>query len=379
MERPVFQPVGTLVEDLDTPALVVDLEVMDRNIEVLHAYFRESDANLRPHVAGHQCSQIAHQQLAAGGTVVGIGVTTVGEAEVFSSAGFDDILVANQVVTKAKIGRLCALADRVRIAVAVDNSQNVDDLSSAAVSSGVTIDVLVEVEAGMGRCGVPAGNAALELAKHAAKSPGLNFAGLMAITPLPFPANQEGGALSYPDRTELESTARRQIQPVLDTRELIEQDGVPVPMVSIGGTHNYEVAAQMPGVTEVQAGAYALMDYNRRQTRPEFNQAAKILAQVISHPVEGRAVLDAGHKATGPDLGVPVLEGFPGGRATRFSAEHGILELEDSARQQLNPGDKAWLLPFNLELCLNQYDFIRAVRGGKLVGFWPMAARGHFG
>ena len=379
MERPIYQPVGTLAEDLDTPALVVDLGVMERNIEVLHAYFRECDAKVRPHVAGHQCPQIAHQQLAAGGTVGGIGVTTVGEAEVFSSAGFNNILVANQVVTRAKIGRLCALAGRVRVTIAVDNSQNVDELSAASASSGVTLDVLVEVEAGLGRCGVPPGNAALELAKHAAESPGLNFVGLMAITPAPTPIKNEDGDLIYPDRTEVESTARRQIQPVLDTRELIERDGVPVPTVSLGATHNYDVAARMPGVTEVQAGAYALMDYNRCQARPEFNQAAKILAQVISHPVAARAVLDAGHKASGPDLGVPVLEGFPGARATRFSAEHGILELEDEARQQLKPGDKAWLLPFNLELCLNQYDYIRAVRDGKLVGFWPMAARGHFG
>ena len=239
--------------------------------------------------------------------------------------------------------------------------------------------MLVEVEAGLGRCGVPPGNAALVLAKHAAESPGLNFVGLMAITPAPTPIKDEDGDLIYPDRTEVESTARRQIQPVLDTRELIERDGVPVPTVSLGGTYNYDVAARMPGVTEVQAGAYALMDYNRCRARPEFKQAAKILAQVISHPVEGRAVLDAGHKATGPDLGVPVLEGFPGAQATRFSAEHGILELEDEARQQLKPGDKAWLLPFNLELCLNQYDYIRAVRDGKLVGVWPMAARGNFG
>lgn len=379
MERPVFQPVGTPVEDLDTPALVVDLAAMERNIELLHASFRQSSAKVRPHVASHQCPQIAHQQLQAGATVGGIAVTTVGEAEVFSSSGFNDILVANQVVTKAKIGRLCALAGRNRIALAVDNAGNVDDLAQAADASGVTLHVLVEVDIGLGRCGVEPGRPALELAQRVADRPALSFAGLMAIPPVPLPKRGEDGALALPDLAALESDARRQLQLVLDTRELIEAQGLPVLTVSVSGTHNYDTAAAIPGITEVQAGSYPLMDYTYCQLRSEFTQAAKILAQVISHPVDHLAVLDSGHKATGPDLGVPVLEGFPGGRATRFSAEHGILELEEAASHQLKPGEKAWLLPSNLGLCINQYDYIRAARNGKLEGFWLMEGRGHFG
>ena len=379
MERPVFQPVGTPVEDLDTPALVVDLAALERNIELLHAIFRQSVAKVRPHAASHQCPQIAHLQLEAGGTVGGIGVTTVGEAEVFSSSGFSNILVANQVVTRSKIGRLCVLARRNRIAVAVDNAGNVAELSQAAAASGVTLHVLVEVDIGLGRCGVEPGRPALELAQNVANCPGLSFAGLMAIPPVPLPKKNEDGAVTFPDLAALEADARRQLQRVLDTRELIEENGLAVLAVSVAGTHNYDIAARMSGITEVQAGSYPLMDYNYCQLRSEFAQAAKILGQVISHPVDQRAVLDTGHKATGPDLGLPVLEGFPGARATRFSAEHGVLELEDAACQQLKPGDKAWLLPCNLGLCLNQYDYIRAVRNGKLEGFWPMAGRGRFG
>ena len=379
MERPVFQPVGTPVEDLDTPAVVLDLEAMERNIEVLHSFFRQSGAKVRPHAANHQCPQIAHRQLGAGGTVGGIGVTTVGEAEVFGNAGFNDILIANQIVTRPKIRRLCALAERNSIAVAVDSVRNIDDLSEAATASGVILRLLVEIDAGLGRCGVPPGRPAGDLARHAARCPGISFAGLMGIPPAPVPQKEEGGGFSVPDRAALESETKRHIQPVLDTRELIERDGLPVPVVSVGGTHNYDIAAGMSGVTEVQAGSYALMDYSYCQVRSEFTQAVKILTQVISHPVDLRAILDAGHKATGPDRGMPVLEGFPGARATRFSAEHGILELEEAASGQLMPGDKAWLLPFHLGLCLNQYDYLRAVRGGKLEGFWPLAARGRFG
>ncbi len=378
MERPIFQPVGTPVEELDTPALVVDLEVMEQNIETLHSYFRQADAKVRPHVAGHQCPQIAHRQLAAGGTVGGIAVTTAGEAEVFSNAGFTDILVANEIVTLPKIRRLCVLAGLNRITVAVDNPRNVDALSAEAVTAGVTLNVLVEVEAGLGRCGVPPGAAALELARAVERSPGLAFAGLMAIPPAPLPSPEENGDLTPPDWASLEAETSRRLQPVLDTRQLIEGDGLPVQVVSVGGTHNYDIAGAMSGVTEIQAGSYPLMDFSYCRVRAEFTPAARILAQVISHPVGHLAIVDAGHKATGPDHGIAVLDGEPGASALRFSAEHGILELEGLAIHRFLPGATVWLVPQDLRLCLNQYDYIRAVRGGKLEGFWPMTARGRF-
>lgn len=368
MERPVFQPIGTPVEELDTPALIVDLDVMGRNIETLHSFFHQAEAKVRPHVSCHQCPNIARLQLAAGGTVGGIAVTTVGEAEVFSNAGFNDILLANEVVTRAKIRRLCALARLNRITVAVDNGSNVSILSEIARDTHVTLHVLVEVDAGLGRCGVAPGAEAVELARLVAHSSSLRFEGLMAYE----------GPLLYEGREALESETRRRLQPVLDTRELIGREGLRVSTISVGGTHNYDIAGRLPEVTEVQAGSYVLMDYNYCQYRPEFAPAAKILAGVISHPLEARAVVDSGHKATGPDLGVPVLEGVTGGRAVRFSAEHGILDLEGEATGQLMPQDKVWLVPFDLALCINQYDYIRAVRGGRLEGFWPIAARGRF-
>ena len=381
MERPVFQPVGTAVEDLDTPALVVDLDVMERNIEVLHSYFRQSGTKVRPNLAAHQCPQIGHRQLEAGGTVGGIAVTTMGEAEVFVGAGFNDVMVANQIVTRSKINRLCTLAKSHSLSVAVDNPDNVDDLSEAAAASNVTIQVLVEVDAGLGRCGVQPGQPALVLAKHVARASGLSFGGLMAVLPAPLLQNGERAddISSLSDREAMESMTRHHLQPVVNTRELIENSGLAVPVVSAAGTHSYDIAAQVTGVTEVQAGSYALMDYSYRRIRPEFEQAAKIMTQVISHPVEPRAVLDAGHKATGPDSGLPILEGFPGAKATRFSAEHGILELEGEAQSRLMPGDKVWLIPWDLRLCLNQYDYIRAVRSGELEGFWAMGARGRYG
>ena len=367
MERPVFQPVGTSVDELDTPALVVDLDLMERNIRTYQGYFQDTKAKVRPVVTSHLCPQIARQQLSAGGTVGGAAVTTVGEAEVFTSAGFDDILVANIVVTSAKVRRLCALSRQARVTVAVDSAENVAQLSQAAESVGVELGVLVEIEAGMGRCGVAPGADAVALARQASDAPGLRFEGIMATVPGPRGADPE----------EHREQNRRNLAVAIEAKDLLESAGLSVPKVSVGGAHCFSVAAELPGVTEVRAGRYPLMDVRLHDYLPDLSLAASVLATVISHPVDGMAVLDAGHKATGPDQGLPVL-GVDGARATRFSAEHGIVELEGGATDAYNVGDKARLYPYELGACINQYDYIRAVRDGKLEGFWPLSARGRF-
>ena len=368
MERPIYQPVGTAVEDLDTPALVVDLDVMEQNICTYQGYFRGTAAKVRPVVTSHLCPQIARRQLAAGGAVAGVAVTTVGEAEVFANSGFNDILVANQVVTLAKIRRLCALTGQARVSVAADNVGNVGQLSQAAGASGVELGVLVEIEAGMGVCGVDPGSDAVALARTVNDAPGLWLEGIMATVPTP----KGEGLQQHQDET------KRNLQVALEAKDLLESTGLAVPVVSVGGAHCYAAATALPGITEVRAGRYPLMDVRLKEHFPQLAQAVHVLATVVSHPVDGLAVLDAGHKATGPDNGPPLLQGHPGATATRFSAEHGIVELEDAARRSLSPGDKAWLAPYELATCINQYDYIRAVQGGKLEGFWPLAARGRF-
>ena len=368
MERPIFQPVGTPVEELDTPALVVDLDVMERNIRVYQGYFLGTNATVRPVVTSHLSPQVARLQLAAPGAGRGVAVTTVGEAQVFANAGFDDILVANQVVTRSKINRLCALTGQSRISVAADDADNVAQLSVLATATGTEIGVLVEIEAGMGRCGVAPGPDAVTLAKKVQESSGLRFHGIMASAPGP------GG--DDPERHR--EATRRNLEAALDAKDLMESAGLAVDTVSVGGAHCYSVLGDLPAVTEVRAGRYPLMDVRLMEHLPELALAAHVVATVISHPVDELAVVDAGHKATGPDQGLPVLQGPGDAKATRFSAEHGILELTDDARRRFSPGEKAWLAPYELAACVNQYDYIRAVRGGKLTGFWPLTARGRF-
>ena len=367
MERPIFHPVGTPVEQLDTPALVIDLDVMDQNIRTFQGYFSATSVKARPVVTSHLCPQIAHRQLDAGGTVGGIAVTTLGEAEVFANSGFTDILLANQVVTVSKIRRLCALAGQTSIGIAVDNPANAKQLSEGAVAAGAELRVLVEIEAGMGRCGVTPGADVVALAQVVDGLPGLMFTGIMGSVP---------GPKGDDDPSAHEAKSRANLQVILDNKAATEQAGLSVPVVSVGGTHCYAQAIQMPGVTEVRAGRYPLMDHRLKPFLPALAPAARILASVISHPIDGMAVLDAGHKATAPDQGRPVLEGIDGGIATRFSAEHGIVELEGDAQSKLNPGDKAWLVPYELGATVNQYDYFRASKNGKLEGFWPISARG---
>ena len=367
MERPIFQSVGTPVEELDTPALVVDLDLMERNIQTYQGYFAGTSTTVRPVLTSHLCPQVARRQLAAPGSR-GVAVTTVGEAEVFVAAGFDDVLLSNQVVTASKIRRLCGLASQANIGVAVDNAANVAQLSEAATAAGVELGVLVEIEAGMGRCGVSPDAEAVALARAVNDAEGLNFRGIMATVPGP----------TGDDPQDHARQTRKNLQVALGAKDLMESAGLTVPEVSVGGAHCHAAAGELPGITEVRAGRYPLMDVRLQAYLPELSLAAMVLSTVISRPVDGMAVLDAGHKATGPDHGRPVIQGHPGATAARFSAEHGVVELDTGAGEALVPGRKATLAPWELASCVNQYDYIRAVRGGKLEGYWPLSARGRF-
>lgn len=368
MERPIFMPVGTPVQELDTPALVVDIDALEQNIETLHSFFRQRQARVRPFVGAHRCPAIAHKQMAAGGTVGGISVATVGEAEVFAQHGFLDISITGQVVTRQKIERLCALARSVKVTVPVDNAENVRALSGACRDFGVTLHVLVDVHTRLERSGVEPGRPAVELARQVAGVDNLRFAGFMTY---------EGTILSA-DAQVVERESRKCADALLDTREMAEQQGIEVEVVSLGNTSNYHVVGEIPGVTEVVAGAYALMEQRYLSHMPWFKAAARVLSTVTSHPDLSTGILDAGQKAVGMDTGLAVVDGMPGVTLTKMSAEHGTLALEGEARSRLSVGDKVWLVPWDMGVCTNLYDYIRAVRNGRLEAMWEVSARGRY-
>ena len=368
MERPIFKPIGTPVEMLDTPSLIVDLDLLERNIETMHSFFRSKDARLRPHVGSHLCPAIAHKQLAAGGTVGGVCVTTVGQAEVFAESGFDDIFVSSMVVTPQKIMRLCGLARHAAITVAVDNPSNVSDLSEAASESGAGLDVVLDINTRLDRCGVEPGEPAVGLARAVHAAAGLRFAGLMTYE----------GRILEEDADKLAAESRKWIQRVLDTREMIESAGIEVGLVSVGGTYNYEVAAAMTGVTEVPAGSYALLDDTYRPFRTQFEPAARVMTTVSSLPEPGIVITDGGLKSIGSEWGDPSVYNVAGARVRGLSAEHANLQLDGDSDRGPGLDEKVWLTPADIGTCVNLHDYMFGVRGGRLELVWDIPARGRY-
>jgi D-serine deaminase-like pyridoxal phosphate-dependent protein len=345
MQRPIFKPVGTHVEDLDTPALVVDLEALDRNIESMHSPFRDGPVRLRPSVESHRCPAIAHMQLAARGTVGGVSTSTVGQAEVFAAAGIADLLVASMVVTAPKIKRLCALAHRASVSVAADNAGNVRALSEAASAAGVTLNVLVAIDPGHGWSGVQPDEDAVALASQVARASGLHLAGLM----------------THDAEDNLAG-----VQRLLEARRELERNGLKVETVSAAST-------AMDGVTEVRAGSYALSDLRHLD---RFEPAARVLGSVTSLPEPGVIITDTGRKAIGNDTGEPSVDNVPGAKLRSLSAEHGLIDVDGPVETVL--GAPVWYTPWDIGACVNLYDYIYGVRNDRLETVLEVQARGRY-
>ena len=366
MERPIFKAPGTPVEELDTPAFVIDLDVLDRNIETVHSFFRGRDSGLRPHVEAHRCPAIASMQLASEGTVGGVSVNTVGLAEHFANAGVRDIYVANPIVTRVKIERLCRLARRASIRVYVDNARNAEALSDAASSLGVNLDAAVGIDTGLHVCGVAPGSDAVELAKAIDGLGGLQFAGF---------ATYEGRA-AEDSAEDIANRSREVATALVDTKEKAERSGLGVEVLSAGGTHNYEVMGAIPGITEVCAGAYALLDSRYAAQKPDLRPAARVMATVIGRPEPGLAITDTGQKAAGADFGLAHLDAGFDASLKSLSAEHGSLALADDEAEQLKMGDHVWYIPSDVGTTSNLFDYMHAVRDGRLEAVWQITGRG---
>jgi D-serine deaminase-like pyridoxal phosphate-dependent protein len=351
--------IGTRKEQLDTPILLIDLDVMESNIAKMAAYFRGVDAELRPHTKTHKTPILAHKQIEAG--AIGVTCAKLGEAE-----GIRDVLIANEIVPRQKITRLVNLARHADVMVAVDDPGNVADLSQAAQSKGVHLRVLVEVDIGMKRCGVPPGEPALRLAQEVAESKNLVFAGLMGY---------EGHTVTIPDFAQRKRETEKGLALLTETKELIEQNGLEVGIVSGGGTGTYNITGQFPGMTEVQAGSYIFMDTYYRKVLKDFDCALTVLTTVISRPTKDRAIVDAGMKTVTKEFGLPRIKDAAGVELAHLSEEHGKLDLSNSDAD-LKPGDKLELIPSHGCTTINLHDKFYGVRDGRLESIWDIAGRG---
>jgi 3-hydroxy-D-aspartate aldolase len=373
MERPIFKPLGTSVNELDTPALVVELDALEHNLSAVHTFFQQATAKLRPMVSTHCCPALAHKQLAAGGTVGGVAVMTLGQAEVFAASGCCDITIANTVVTPAKLTRLCALARQAEITIVADHPIQIERMAEAAKDQKIVLRVLVQIATDAQQSGDAPGLEAVALAQAIKQMPSLTFAGI-AMSPVPI----SPALIAHGTDADVESTSRQQLQQLANARKALENAGINVQVVSVGETLIYNEAANMAGVTEVMAGMYALLDAYHAPYWPHLKPAAHVLTTVTSRPEPSLAITDAGQKAVGIDLGLPQVTSLPGVEPTGLSAEHCRLHLDASAQAVVKTGQKLWLRPWDLGTCTNLYDFMWGVRQGKIETSWPVAARGQY-
>lgn len=365
MTQQIQKPIGTLIEDLDTPAFVLSLENLQQNITVIHSLFSRTGLTLRPQIGFHGCPEIARLQMEAENTSRGICTMTLSEAEVFSQHGFNDFLIASKVVSRGKIIRTGELAQHAHVTLPVDDLVNVEELSKFATERDFNLDILVEISDSRESSGVVSGEPAVNLAKRVAEAKGLRFRGLLQRD-------------SPPDsKSEIQENPSflKQLNSTLETIELIENSGLTVDVMSVESDYQFDAAVACPRVTEVIMGAYALT--NRAIDNEGVQQAAYVLATVTSRPEQQVAILDCGQKAIGSDHGLPTLQGHRG-TLSSLSAEHGKWLLHEDDADHIDLRDKVFLIPADVGSCANLYNSIQVAKNGKLEAVWNIASRGRY-
>jgi 3-hydroxy-D-aspartate aldolase len=358
------------VEDIDTPALVLDLDKFERNLSRLMNAARPSGVRVRPHAKSHKCVEIARRQVAAG--AVGVCCQKVSEAEVFVAAGIGDVLVTNEVVGPQKLRRLVDLAvahPQARIGVCVDDADNARQLGARVDAAGAHLDVYLEVDVGQNRCGVSDPSEAVALARVLVASGRLTFMGLHAY----FGSAQHRRGVPERRRATLAAA-----QKAAEVRAALRAADLPCEIITGGGTGTFVYEAASGIYNEVQPGSFALMDADyakndQDENAPRFEHALCVLATVMSQRGD-RATLDAGLKAFSTDSGAAV-PAFAGWQVRGVSDEHTVLQrIADGPPVRL--GDKALLIPGHCDPTVNLHDWIVAVRAGRVEDVWRIDARG---
>lgn len=365
--------VGMSEDEIQTPCLVLDLDALERNVRKMGDLVQEMGVRHRIHGKMHKSVDVALLQEKLGGSC-GVCCQKVSEAEAFARGGIKDILVSNQVRDPAKIDRLARLPEYgARAIVCVDDVNNVEELSAAATKHGTTIECLVEIDCGAGRCGVTTTEEVVNIAQAIDNAPGLKFAGIQAYQ----------GAMQhlddYNDRKEKIDIA---VDMVKNAMASLKDLGLECDIVGGGGTGSYYFEGNSGVFNELQCGSYAFMDadYGRildkdgnRIDQGEWENALFILTSVMSHAKADKAVCDAGLKAQSVDSGLPVVFGRDDVEYVKCSDEHGVISDPDGV---LEINEKLRLVPGHCDPTCNVHDWYVGVRNGKVETVWPVSARG---
>ena len=355
------------VAEIDTPALVVDLERMERNIATMARFFADKPAKLRPHWKTPKCAEVAKRQLAAG--AIGITCAKLGEAEALAASGVrPSVLIANQIVGAAKLARLVELARVLpELIIAVDSAAQVDALDAAlrnARAPAPKLGALIEVDTGMHRCGTNAPGETVDLARRLTEGR-VAYRGVMGY---------EGHAVLVPDSAKRKELAEAAAQALGAHVETLRAAGLAPEIVSSGGTGTYDLTGSVPGVTEIQAGSYVFMDGRYRDVRADFEPALTLHATVIHR--RGRLVVtDAGVKSLSSDFGMPVAFDV-GARVVGLSEEHGHVLCDEGV--ELAPGERLRILPSHGDTTINLHERFYAARGDSVEEVWAIVGRGRF-
>jgi 3-hydroxy-D-aspartate aldolase len=367
---------GMAIGTIDTPALVIDLDALERNLRRMADFAAAAGIAVRPHAKTHKSPDIAARQIALG--AVGMCCQKVSEAEILVANGIKDVLVSNEVAGAGKLARLARLALRATMAVCCDAIDNVAEIEAACAAADARLDVLVEIDVGGRRCGAAPGGPAARIAEAIARSPHLRFAGLQAY---------HGAAQHVREPGERRERIAGAVADVQETLQALQAVGLRARVVGGGGTGSFENEAASRVYTELQPGSYVFMDadYARNMGADgapihTFEHALFVLATVMSAPVPERCVVDAGHKALAVDSGMPVPWMLPGALYHRPSDEHGVLDVTALAERPTR-GQKVFLVPGHCDPTVNLHDWYVGVRSlgspqAHVECLWPVAARG---
>jgi D-serine deaminase-like pyridoxal phosphate-dependent protein len=354
--------IGRHKTEVDTPALLLYMDEVERNIKTMATYFADKPCKLRPHMKTHKLPVIAHKQIEAG--AIGITCAKLGEAKIFLEAGIRHVLIANEIVGGTKIQRLVHLAGYGDLIVCVDQFENAMEISEAAGEHDRKINVLVEVDVGLARCGVKPGKPALELVQKLSQLRHLRFRGVMGY---------EGG-MYIENLEEKKKQTQECNQRLVETKELIERNGFPVEIVTAGGSNTFNLTGSYPGITDIQVGSYVTMDSHNRYYGLDFEQAITVLTTVISRPGKRRAVIDAGMKSLSSDNGFPLCRD-PGIALFSLNEEHGHIKFENT-EHDLRAGDKVEIIPSHGCTTIPLYERYVVIRNDRVESVMEMHARG---
>ena len=352
---------GAPVESLQTPALIVDIDLMERNIATMMGALEGHVAKLRPHTKVQKCPDIALAQIEAG--AIGVTVATIWEAAAMAAAGVGSVLVANQVIGAGKVAVAAALASEIDLTLVVDDARNIADLSAAMTAARTACGILVDLDVGMARCGARSPEQALDLARRADAASGLVLRGVQAY---------EGHCMLEPDRQTRIALATEAMSYAASVKDLLRSDGLDAATLSAGGTGTYNITGANPAVTELQAGSYVFMDAFHGRLVPGFEVSLTVLTSVMARHGD-TVIFDAGRKSIGIDFVSPPIQGYDY-QARYYAEEHALFDTDPGFTADL--GDRARLVCGYAPTTVNLHDVMFAVQGDRVADVWPVFPRG---